>query len=53
MKSKAFMALIACPFISLSCVTYRHDSAKGTTEAEAKTKDRKLLRSSSLAVSLS
>ena len=51
MKSKAFIAFIACPFISLSCMYHGpHDSAKGTTEAEGKATDRKLLRTSPLAV---
>ena len=53
MKSNACIAFIACPFISLSCMYHEYDSAKGTTEAEGKPTDRKLLRSSPLAVSLS
>ena len=51
MKSKGFIAFIACPFISLSCMYHSpHDSAKGTTEAEGKATDRKLLRTSPFAV---
>ena len=51
MKRKAFIAFIACPFISLSCMYHGpHDSAKGTTEAEGKATDRRLLRTSPLAV---